>query len=120
MVEDFIRRRRLKSPQLGVAAGLSLGLYAAIMTICAYYFPPFAQGLTACFANLFPHYSVSYLGALVVFLGVFLDVFLVVWLMGTLYNALTQAGYGCRRWAELKSDQGIEKTDNGERKSTNG
>lgn len=100
MRDDFIRRRRLKSPQLGIAAGISGGLYAALITLAGYYFPPYAQGMTHLFEDLVPHYSVSPWGALAAFATFFCDLFFLLWLTGTLYNALTQKGYGCRNWKE--------------------
>lgn len=110
MRDDFLRRRRLKAPQLGIAAGVSFGLYAAFLTLAALHFPPFGKGFTDAAASLFPLYSVSYLGAFHLFWFVFLETFLLLWLTGTLYNALTRRGYGCRDW---RRDQ-RKRTDGGE------
>lgn len=82
---------------MGLAVGFSLGLYVAIQLIAARFFPPYGQQWIQVMQSLFPFVQASFLGAFVGFWWVFLEVYLVIWLSGTIYNALTQRGYGCAR-----------------------
>lgn len=105
-MEDFIRRRRLKSVKLGVAAGLGFGIYMTMLSHVHVLFPSFGNTLVAIWQDLYPLYSPTFWGSWVLLGWGFLDGFFLLWLIGTLYNWLTQSGYGCRNWPSGKRAKG--------------
>lgn len=102
MRDDYLLRRRLKAPQLGIAAGISAGLYVSLHLLVAWLFPPFGQSLVSALQTVFPFVEASLLGSMAGFAWVFVETYLVIWLTGTLYNGLTRSGYGCRDWRRMR------------------
>lgn len=72
-------------------------MYVALQLLAAHFFPPYAGEWVLVMRSLFPFVEASFLGAFAGFWWVFLESYLVIWLTGTLYNALTQRGYGCAK-----------------------
>lgn len=95
-MKDFIRRRRLKSVKLGLAAGLCLGGYMTMVSLTHALVPTFGTKLVEMWQELYPFYRPTFLGSWIIFGWGFLDGFFMLWLVGSLYNWLTQSGYGCR------------------------
>lgn len=109
-MEDFIRRRRLKSVKLGVAGGIVFGSYLAMTNHLHYLFPCYGQRLVEMWQELYPWYEPNFWGSFILWGWGFLDAFFLLWMVGVLYNWLTQAGYGCRHW---DADKYAKKTPDG-------
>lgn len=105
-MEDYIRRRRLKSVKLGIATGLALGIYMTMISYIHILFPPFGGKLVELWQDLYPFYSPTFLGSWALLFWGFFDGFFLLWLIGSLYNWLTQSGYGCRNWPSKKEGKG--------------
>lgn len=96
-----IQKGRLKSVQLGVAAGLVLGFYLSTVSLLHHLFPPYGQKFVESLQELYPWYTPSWSGSFLIFGWGMLDGFFAFWLLGTLYNWLAYSGYGCRQWNKL-------------------
>ena len=90
----FICRRRLKSAQLGVAAGIVYGFYMSLTSLLHLLFPSYAKGLVALWRELYPGYEPTFWRSLLLWPWGALEAFFALWLVGNLYNRLTGYGYG--------------------------
>ena len=97
-MEDFIRRRRLKSVKLGVAGGIVFGSYLGMINHLHWLFPGYASLIVEALEQLYPWYTPGFFGSFILFGWGFLDAFFALWLVGTLYNWFTHTGYGCKDW----------------------
>lgn len=111
-MEDFIRRRRLKSVRLGLAAGLGLGLYMTIFGFVHLLVPTFGAKVVEIWQEIYPFYTPTFFGTFMLLPWGFLDGFFLLWLIGIFYNWFTQSGYGCRNFPrKTKKKRGLVESE---------